>query len=233
MENQASTTAYKAHIIVLPFYAQGHINPVLQIAKRFASKVIKITVASLASVGSAVHHESFSFEPIYDDYKEGGYAGPGGYKGFVQRFDATAPVNLIQVIKKLEQTKHPVKCLLYDQSVSWAIDIAKQQGLASFAFFTMCCTMIASLYPLYHELVNEPLPISSFPLPDLPEMRSPYVPSMGSTTSRFSPLVGTLVEQIKDIGRADRVLFNTYNELEQEVISDYFLHIFIVFPIIS
>ncbi|CAK9155621.1 unnamed protein product [Ilex paraguariensis] len=41
--------AYKAHVVVLAYHGQGHINPIVQFSKRLASKGIKVTVTTKLS----------------------------------------------------------------------------------------------------------------------------------------------------------------------------------------
>lgn len=90
-EKMEEERAYKAHVVVLPFYGQGHLNPILQFSKRLASKGLKITVTTVLSVTKTVSDGpgSITFEHIYDDCTEGGFRGPGGYKGFIESFEAS------------------------------------------------------------------------------------------------------------------------------------------------
>lgn len=115
--------AYSAHVVVLPFHGQGHINPMLQFSKRLASKGLKITIAALLSVRKSMQTGagSVTIEPIYDDCIEGGIGGPGGFKGFLERFEASGKRGLVDLIKKLENSKYPVKCLVYDANLPWAL----------------------------------------------------------------------------------------------------------------
>lgn len=80
--------AYKAHVVLLPFFGKGHLNPMLQFSNRSASKGLKITVTTVLSVTKTVSDGlwSITFEPIYDDCTEGGFRGSGGFKGFMERF---------------------------------------------------------------------------------------------------------------------------------------------------
>ncbi|KAF5194733.1 Udp-glycosyltransferase 74f2, partial [Thalictrum thalictroides] len=66
----------KAHVLLLPYPAQGHINPVLQFGKRLASKGIKATLLVTNFVSKSMQAESSSVgvETISDGYDEGGFA---------------------------------------------------------------------------------------------------------------------------------------------------------------
>ncbi|KAK7852537.1 udp-glycosyltransferase 74f2 [Quercus suber] len=114
----------------------------LQFSKRLASKGLKITIAALLSVS--------------------GIGGPGGFKGFLERFEASGKRGLVDLTKKLENSKYPVKCLVYDANLPWALNIAKQLGVAGAAFFTQPCAAIASYYPMHVELSGEQLTMPAF-----------------------------------------------------------------------
>ena len=221
--------AYSAHIVVLPFHGQGHINPMLQFSKRLASKGLKITIAALLSVSKSMQTGagSVTLEPIYDDCIEGGIGGPGGFKGFLERFEASGKRGLVDLIKKLENSKYRVKCLVYDANLPWALNIAKQLGVAGAAFFTQPCAAIASYYPMHVELSGEQLTMPAFSMPGLPTPKLPNLPSLGSDTGRYSPIIRHILNQFSNIEKADWVLFNSFDKLEEEVsLVLYFLTLF-------
>lgn len=89
-----------------------------------------------------------AFESIYDDCSEGRVVGPGGLKGFVDRFQASGSTNLTKFILDHEQTEHPVKCLVYDANIPWASNITTQLGIAGAAFFTQSCATAATYHPM-------------------------------------------------------------------------------------
>ncbi|KAA8517528.1 hypothetical protein F0562_017842 [Nyssa sinensis] len=211
--------AYKAHVVVFPFHGQGHINPMVQFSKRLASKGIKITVTTTLSNTNSMQAAagSITFEPIYDDCTEGG-VGVGGFKGFFERFEASGSRNLAELIRKFKNSECPVNCLVYDANIVWALDIAKQHGIAGAAFFTQSCAAIASYYPMHHELAEEPLPVPAFSMPGLPQLIIPNMPSLGLGTGGVPPLIRHILNQFNNIDKADWVLFNSFDTLEEEVV---------------
>ncbi|CAL5384328.1 unnamed protein product [Camellia sinensis] len=194
---------YKAHVIVIPFYGQGHLNPMLQFSKRLASKELKVIVTTVLSVTKTMPSRagSIAFEPVYDDCTEGG----------IQDLEDLRAI-------LIESSEYPVKCLVYDGNMPWALNIAKQLGIAAAAFFTQSCAAIASYYPMHLDLLGEPLPVLAFPMPALPEIRIPKMPLFGSDTSRYLPMIRYVLEQFSNIEKADWVLFNSFDELEGEVV---------------
>ncbi|XP_022879010.1 UDP-glycosyltransferase 74E2-like [Olea europaea var. sylvestris] len=208
----------KVHVVVLAYHGQGHINPMIQFSKRLAAKGIHVTVATTLSNTKAIQSASSSivFESIYDDCAEGGVAGPGGFRGFLDRFEASGTRNLTQLIRDSER---PVKCLVYDANITWASSVASQMGVDRAAFFTQSCAAIASYYPMHCELseVTPSVPASS--LPGLPEIGLPNLPSLGPDTGRYPPIIRYLLQQFDNSENADWVLFNSFDKLEEDVVS--------------
>ncbi|KAK4338801.1 hypothetical protein RND71_040263 [Anisodus tanguticus] len=212
------------HIVVLADQGQGHINPMLQFSKRLASRGIKITVvttlSNVKSMKAALSDSMITFESIYDDCSEGGVVGPGGFRGFLDRFQANGSKNLTKFILDKEQTEHPVKCLVYDVNISWASKITTQLSIAGAAFFTQSCATAATYYPMYCEVYEKtPLSMPNFPvMTGLPKLRFPNLPSLGSSTGRYPPIIMHILSQFDNFEKADWVLFNSFDKLEEEVV---------------
>ncbi|KAL3513930.1 hypothetical protein ACH5RR_026647 [Cinchona calisaya] len=211
---------YRAHVVVVPYHGQGHINPMVQFAKRLASKEIKITIATTSSTAKTVQQifDSFSVVSIYDDIVEGGVAGPGGFKGFLDRFEAGGLKNLTELVAKQENTEYPVKCLVHDADMMWASNVATELGIARAAFFTQSCAAIGTYYPMHCDLSGKEVPLPAFAIPGLPKLRTPNLPSLGSDTGRYPPLIMHILRQFDNIDKADWVLFNSFDMLEEEVV---------------
>ncbi|XP_047978893.1 mogroside IE synthase-like [Salvia hispanica] len=213
---------YKAHIIVLPYHGQGHINPMLQFSKRLATKGIEITLTTTLSNTKAMASTnpscSINFESIYNDHAQGGVAGPSGFKGFLERFEVAASTNLIHLIKKFQDSNNPVKCLVYDANIAWASKVADEVAIARASFFTQSCAFVASCYPMHCDLAGVVSPVvPPLPMPGLPELRLPNLPSLGPQVGRYSPIMRYILSQFDNTEKADWVLFNSFHKLEDEV----------------
>ncbi|KAK3028993.1 hypothetical protein RJ639_038196, partial [Escallonia herrerae] len=212
--------AHRAHVVVLAYHGQGHINPMVQFSKRLASKGIKVTVTTTLSNVKAMRggSGSISFEDLYDDCAEGGVAGPGGFKGFLDRFEASGSKSLIELIRKQETSEYPVKCLVYDANIPWASNVSKMLGIVGAAFFTQSCAAVAFMYPMHCEISGNPLPLPAFSMSGLPQPRVPNLPSLGSDTGRYPPITRHILSQFDNIEKADWVLFNSFDSFEEEVV---------------
>ncbi|CAI9116494.1 OLC1v1017656C1 [Oldenlandia corymbosa var. corymbosa] len=212
--------SYGAHVVLVPYHGQGHINPMVQFAKRLASKGIKITIATISSKAQILSQASGSFTvaTIYDDDTEGGVAGPGGFRGFLDRFEAIGSKNLIELIEKHNVSEHPVRCLVHDADMMWASTVAAKLKIPRAAFFTQSCAAIGTYYPMHCDIAGKEVPLPAFTVSGLPKLRTPHLPSLGSDTGRYSPLMMHILRQFDSIDSADWVLFNSFDKLEEEVI---------------
>ncbi|PIA46550.1 hypothetical protein AQUCO_01500237v1 [Aquilegia coerulea] len=216
MEEAAS---YKAHVLILPFHGQGHMNPMLQFAKRLASKKIKITlvatVSSLKNMPPQVG-SSTTLKSIYDDFADGGFQGSGGLRGFFDRFQEVGSRNLRDLITNHQSSKNPIKCLVYDANLPWSLDVAKELGVMAAGFFTQSCATIAT----YLDMVVENSLESTKPLRSLEELGLANLPDMGTSTGRYPSLMSFILSQFYNLDKADWVLFNSFDKLEEQVVKD-------------
>lgn len=106
---------------------------------------------------------------------------------------------------------------MYDASILWALDIAKQFGIAAAEFFTQSCAAIARYYPMYLDLLEEPPSVTVFSMLGLLEIKIPKLQSMGPHTDRYPPVIMQMLDQFSSIDKTDWVLFNSFDKLEEEV----------------
>ncbi|KAL5990777.1 hypothetical protein ACLOJK_011681 [Asimina triloba] len=116
--------AYRAHVLCLPFPSQGHINPMLQFAKRLVSKGIKATVATTIFVTKSAKFSdsSGSIEHISDGCDQGGYAEAGSIEAYLERLEAVGSKTLSDLIERSERCGDMVAGLVYDAGLTWALD---------------------------------------------------------------------------------------------------------------
>ncbi|KAL6221517.1 hypothetical protein ACLB2K_004913 [Fragaria x ananassa] len=74
-----ASSGYRAHVLAIPYPAQGHINPLLQFSKRLASsKGLKVTLANTIFIANSLNLPksagSVQLETISDGYDDGGFA---------------------------------------------------------------------------------------------------------------------------------------------------------------
>ena len=108
---------YRAHVLVVPYPSQGHINPTLQFTKRLASKGLKTTFAITTFIYKTMKPQSsgsVQFETISDGFDEGGFAKAESIHDYLRKMEAAGSKTLAELITKYEQSSNPIDCIVYD-----------------------------------------------------------------------------------------------------------------------
>ncbi|WMV40347.1 hypothetical protein MTR67_033732 [Solanum verrucosum] len=215
-------TTHKAHCLMLPYPFQGHINPMLQFAKRLQSKRVKITIALTKFFLKNMKElpTSVSIEAISDGYDDGGRDQAGSFVAYVTRFKEVGSDTLSQLIQKLENCGCPVNCIVYDPFLPWAVEVAKNFELVSAAFFTQNCA-VDNIYYHVHKGVIKLTPTKNDEEILIPGFSSTIeasdVPSF-VISPEAERILEMLANQFSNLDKVDWVLINSFHELEKEVI---------------
>ncbi|KAK8480871.1 hypothetical protein V6N11_051361 [Hibiscus sabdariffa] len=209
------------HVLILPYPSQGHINPILQFAKRLLSKGVKpalVTTVFLSNSSfSDLSSTSIDLHTISDGFDEGGYDQAGSSDVYLPTFWSVGPKSFAALIKKLGETGHPVDALVYDGFMPWALDVAKQFGITSAAFFTQSCAVNSVYYHVCKGHLQLPLP-DPVSLPGLPALEVSELPSFVSIYGSYPAWFVVVVHQFSNVDGADWVFFSIFYELEAEAV---------------
>ncbi|KDP35128.1 hypothetical protein JCGZ_10662 [Jatropha curcas] len=214
----------ETHVLALPLPFQGHINPMLQFSKRLASKGLKVTLLSFIDKQiTRTKHGSVNIEFISSDgNKEDDY---------FQNLKSIVSIKLPEIVARNGESGYPVSCLLYDSVMPWALDIARELGLFGACLFTQSCA-VSTIYYKAHEgalstpVEKVPVSIEGMPLLDLYDL-----PSFFFDLENYPTVLTLLGNQFLNTGDADWVFFNTFCELEDEVINGMIARKFPIKPI--
>ncbi|KMT10142.1 hypothetical protein BVRB_5g119040 [Beta vulgaris subsp. vulgaris] len=221
--------AHKAHVLVVPYPSQGHINPMLQFSKRLASKGIKPTLAPTICFSKLMHTSispthygpKIQVRPISDGYDNGGFLSAESISAYLDSFRTNGPKTLAQLINKLSEEGDPVKAMIYDGQLPWALDVARQFGLVAVLFFTETCSVNSIYYQVQRGLIKLPLmgpgPIK-VSVPGAVELQPWEAPSLVQNYDALSVWFDEILKQFSDIERVDWVLFNIFYDMEKEVV---------------
>ncbi|KAF3653055.1 hypothetical protein FXO38_15817 [Capsicum annuum] len=122
------------HMIFVPYPSQGHINPLLQFAKPFASKGVKATIATTKYTVNSIHSPNISVEPIFDGFDEGSFSQAEKDDIFLKSFKENGSRTLLQLIANYKNSTHFVSCIVYNSFLPWALDVAKRHGIMGLHF---------------------------------------------------------------------------------------------------
>ncbi|KAK2975460.1 hypothetical protein RJ640_003613 [Escallonia rubra] len=209
MERQEVATSSKTHVLVFPFQAQGHMNPMIQFSNRLASKGLKVTlVVTKKSLQS--QDSSIKVEHIADFLEDGNQMIDSG-DSFVERFR-------VAVSRGFTRLGCPVKVVVYDASLPWVLDIAHQLGLYGAVFSTQSCAVGAVYYHMHKGSLKNIGPVegSTVSLPSMPLMETKDLSSFIYDMGSYPSMLRIVVNQFSNWEKADWRLFNTFDKLEGE-----------------
>ncbi|GAA0166223.1 transferase [Lithospermum erythrorhizon] len=209
---------YRAHILVIPYPVQGHINPMLQLSKRLVSKGLRATIAITKFISKTMQPkvDSLNFDTISDGYDEFGFAKAPNVHTYLEKLETEGSRTLNQLLRKQETLGHPIDCIIYDAQLPWALDVAKENEMVGAAFFTQPCGVNYVYYRLQQGLIELPLDSSKpVSIPGLPLMDPHDMPSFvdGSYPAYFE----LVLNQYNNVQQADLILVNSFYKLEEKV----------------
>ncbi|KAI3444221.1 hypothetical protein Pfo_000886 [Paulownia fortunei] len=202
MDTKKANVEHIAHCLILPFPIQGHINPMLQFAKRLSHKRLKNTFALtkfLLSTMKELSGGSISVGAISDGFDQGGRAQAKSPEEYLARFQQVGQETLTELLRDLANSGCPVDCVVYDPFIPWVLDVAKGFGLLGAAFFTQSCAVDS----IYHQVYCGELKLP------LQGMKWWWFPAFQMVTNQF-----------RNVDKADWIFVNTFYKLEEEVISN-------------
>ncbi|XP_031119333.1 UDP-glycosyltransferase 74F2-like isoform X4 [Ipomoea triloba] len=222
MENHERGNQYKVHCLILPYPAQGHINPMLQFSKRLEAKGVKITIAITKFFLTTLQDLSsshLSIETISDGFDEGGYSQAPSGQVYIEKFREVGSETLAQVIRRLRVGRFPVSCVVYDAFLPWVVDVAGEEGISGAAFFTQSCAVDGIYYYCQQGRFKVPLGGDQVvEIPGLPCLEPKDMPSFIYSPESYPMALEMLMNQFCNIQKADWILVNTFYELELQVI---------------
>ncbi|KAM3337639.1 UDP glycosyltransferase 9 [Capsicum galapagoense] len=212
-------TNQKTHVLVFPSPAQGHINPIVQFAKILASKGNKVTILTIDLVCKTMLLDCGSLiniECIQHEYKP--FA---SMDDFLEWFQCFMLEKFTSIIHKFANTEYPVKVLVIDSLITWIIDLAHELGLKVAAFHTQPVALSAIYYHIDHEDPSK-IPFdggSVVKLPSIPLLENEDLPTFITESDAYPTIKRLVFGQNFNFKKADWLLFNSFDVLEEEVIN--------------
>lgn len=233
----------KPHAVCVPYPAQGHINPMLKLAKILHSRGFHITFVNneynhnrlLRSRGPAALDglPSFRFETITDG---------------LPPVDADATQDIPELCVSTERHSlqpfkellcrlnnaggevPPVSCIVSDVAMFFTLDAAEELGVPEVLLWTAsACGLLG--YAQYEKLVElglAPFKDTSFLtngeldavldwIPGMAGIRMRDIPSFIRTTDSNDLMFGYVPRMVRNSKRASAILFNSFETLEDDV----------------
>nr|GLL17450.1 UDP-glycosyltransferase 74G1-like isoform X1 [Ipomoea trifida] len=199
------------HCLILPFPAQGHINPMLHFSKRLEAKGVKISIAVtkfLLTTLQDLSSSHLSIETISDGFDEGCSSQTRNSQAYFDKFREVGSETLAQVLRRLRVERFPVSCVVYDAFLPWAVDVAVEEGVSGACFFTQSCAVDGIYYYCQQGRIKVPLGGDEVvEIPGLPCLEPKDMPSfIYSPESSYPFALEMLMNQFCNIQKADWIL---------------------------
>ncbi|KAK8668199.1 hypothetical protein V6N13_105664 [Hibiscus sabdariffa] len=193
MENKR----FIGHAIVLPYPSQGHINPLLQFAKRLASKGITATLLTTRYTVGSICAPRIGVEAISDGFDQGGYSQAGDVEFYLESFREQGSRTLSQLIDKFKCTGTP-------------------QGIYGAAFFTNSAAVCSFFSRIHHGRLTLPLTLETTPLmlPRLPLLNFRDLSTFLRFPDSYPAYLAMKLSQFSNLNHADWIFDNTFEDLE-------------------
>ncbi|XP_058086826.1 7-deoxyloganetin glucosyltransferase-like [Magnolia sinica] len=238
-----SLGARKPHVVCIPYPAQGHINPILQLAKLLHFRGFYITFVNtefnhqrlVRSRGpdSVKGFDDFRFETIPDGLPLLDQDRTQDLPTLCYSIRKNCHPPFLNLLKKINATLNmpPVTCIISDGVMSFTLQAAEELGIPEYVFFTQsACGLMGYLH--YSELIERgyiPLKDESYFtngyldtridwIPGLKDITLRELPSYIRTTNRDDIMLNYDLENVTNAARAKGVILNTFEDLEGSVL---------------
>ncbi|KAG7592617.1 UDP-glucuronosyl/UDP-glucosyltransferase [Arabidopsis thaliana x Arabidopsis arenosa] len=238
-----SHVAQKPHVVCVPYPAQGHINPMMKVAKLLYAKGFHVTFVNtvynhnrlLRSRGSnAVDGlPSFRFESIPDGLPETDVDVTQDIPTLCESTMKHCLAPFKELLRQINAGDDvpPVSCIVSDGCMSFTLDAAEELGVPEVLFWTTsACGFLAYLYyyrfiekglsPLKDEsyLNKEHLDTKIDWIPSMKNLRLKDIPSFIRTTNPDDIMLNFIIREADRTKRASAIILNTFDDLEHDVI---------------
>uniref|UniRef100_A0A0D9VZ73 UDP-glycosyltransferases domain-containing protein n=1 Tax=Leersia perrieri TaxID=77586 RepID=A0A0D9VZ73_9ORYZ len=220
-------TATQLHVMVLPFPAQGHVIPLMELSHRLVDQGFKIdfvntefnhnrVLKALAETGTIP--DGIQMLSIPDGL------GPADNHMDIGKLVQVLPAAMFSPLENMIRSKK-IKWVIADVSMSWALELATTVGVRIALFSTYSAAAFAlrrSLPKLIeddfldetgnvkrHEMVQLTPPIDSSEIPWV---------SLGSTQERRRYNIQNVIKTNRLMPLAEMVICNTFREIESEAL---------------
>lgn len=223
------------HIFMFPFMAHGHMIPIVDMAKLFASRGIKITIVTTPlnsiSISKSLHNSNSLIQLLILKFP----SAEAGLPDSCENADSIPSMDLLpkffQAVSLLQAPfeealqKNRPDCLVSDMFFPWTNDIADRIGIPRLIFHgTSCFSLCASEFMRLHEpYKNVSSDTEPFPIPYLPgdikltKMKLPVFVRENVETEFTKFITKVKESELHCYG----VVVNSFYELEAEYVDCY------------
>ncbi|OEL28004.1 Cinnamate beta-D-glucosyltransferase [Dichanthelium oligosanthes] len=220
------------HVLLICYPSQGHINPMLRLAKRIAAKGLLVTCSSSSVVRDKLAAAS--------GVSAGGAGVPVGrgrirfdflddpldrteldLDDFLRHLETAGRLALAGLLRRQAEEGRPVACVVGNPFLPWVTDVAADAGIPSAVLWVQSCAVFSIYYHFAHGLAELPCEDdldARFALPGLPALSVADVPSFLLASHPYKVLGDTIQDQFRNMAKTSWVFVNSFAELERDVV---------------
>ncbi|KAK7301189.1 hypothetical protein RJT34_12050 [Clitoria ternatea] len=236
----------KPHAVCIPYPAQGHINPMLKLAKLLHFKGFHITFVNteynhkrlLKSRGpdSLNGLPSFQFETIPDGLPDSDIDATQDIPSLCDSTSKYCLPHFRNLLHKLNNAPYapPVTCVVSDGVMSFTLDAAQELGVPEVLFWTTsaCGFMCYVQYQQFIQKGLTPLKDPSYVtngyletsidwVPGIKKIRLRDIPSFVRTTDPDDIMLNFVLRECQRSQKASAIILNTFDALEHDVLEAF------------
>ncbi|CAN8316726.1 unnamed protein product [Cochlearia groenlandica] len=239
MGSEKNNLSCPLHFVLFPFMAQGHMIPMVDIARLLAQRGVTITIVTTP-------HNAGRFKNVLSRAIESGlpinlvqvkipYQEVGLLEGqenidTLESMELMIPffnaVNMLEepVQKLMEEMRPRPSCLISDMCLPYTSKLAKKFNIPKILFHGMCCFCLLCMHVLRNNLdilenLSSDKEYFTIPyFPDKVEFTRPQVPVETYSPENFKEFMDNMKEADKT---SYGVIVNTFQELEPAYVKDY------------
>ncbi|KAH7683484.1 7-deoxyloganetin glucosyltransferase protein [Dioscorea alata] len=230
----------KPHAVCIPYPAQGHVTPMLKLAKLLHSNGFHITFVNThfnhkrllksRGVSSLSGVPGFDFKSIPDGLPPSNEDATQDVPALCESATNNFLAPFLDLLRNLNHDP-PVSCIVSDGVMSFTLDAAKQLGVPEVLFWTTsACGFMGYLHyqhlidqglvPLKSEedLTNGYLDMHITTVPGMDNMRLKDFPSFVRTTNPNDTMLNYCRREARRASMGSAIILNTFEDLEGQVL---------------
>ncbi|KAJ4967915.1 hypothetical protein NE237_014616 [Protea cynaroides] len=238
----ASLLPQKPHAVCISFPAQGHVNPMMQLANLLHSEGFHITFINsefihrrlLQSKGPDVIKDSIDFRfEIIPDGLPSSHTTNQDIPSVLNSIQKNLLAPLVLLLKKLNSSSDVprISCVISDATMRCGVEAAEELGVHVIQFWPAAACSFMSVYHLPELIERGIVPLKDENeiskgyldttidwIPGLRDIRLKDLFSFIRTTDSNDIWLNFLVDVAQSLLKATHVIFNTFDDLECEVL---------------
>ncbi|KAF5183519.1 Udp-glycosyltransferase 83a1 [Thalictrum thalictroides] len=146
----------RPHLLVVPYPAQGHVMPLMEISHNLVDRGFKITFVNTESIHNRVVSSMSNSGDVYEDFIHL-VSLPDGIEAEEDRNDLgklsrsmidVMPGHLEELIKKINEANNgddKITCVIADQNQGWVLEVAKKMSIKRAAVWPASAAVLAAM----------------------------------------------------------------------------------------